>query len=74
MSLVQSIRKAKKLDVEIGGIQCMPCKFLTGNGYFVPVAWNDGELIWEVLRIHGVPNVGVGKHSIGAVRLVDRLE
>ena len=72
--LVQSIGKAKKLDVEIGGIQGVPCEFLTGNRHFVAVAWNDSELVWEVLRIHGVPNIGVGKHGIGAVRLGDRLE
>jgi hypothetical protein len=52
----------------------MPSEFLTGNGYFVSVAWNYGELVWEILRIHGVPNICVRKRGIGAVRLVNRFE
>src|ERR1035438_968349 len=72
--LVQAIGEAKKLDIEIGRIESMPCEFLVANLHFVAVARNDHELVGEVLGIKGVPDVGAGKHGVGAGGIVDRFE
>src|ERR1035438_3510850 len=72
--LVQAVGETKQLDVEIRGIQSMPCEFLLSNLHLVAVVWNDGELVGEVLGIKGVPDVGADKRRVAAVWLVDRLQ
>ena len=52
----------------------MPGEFLAANRHLVAIVRNDRELVGKILGIEGVPDVGVGKHRVAAVRLVDRLQ
>src|ERR1035437_3285489 len=72
--LVQPVGETKELDVEARGIQCMPHEFLLAYFDSFAIVRNHRELVGEVLVIQGAPHVGVGKHRVRAVRLVDRFQ
>ena len=72
--LVQAVGEAEELDVETGGVEGVPRELLAGHRHRVAVARNHGHLPGEVLRGERTPDVAVGEHGVGAVRLGDGLE